>query len=202
MKGERVNQFESGRYERGSLKQRIFEPLAGAKTLENGTIFYEVTEKELAGRLQEDKLRESFDRLKSLGAIEGDDENEVRAAMFDQMEAAGFDVEEWDKILAREFNTFQEGEKYDYVTDLRRTFDESVSTSTAAKIFKKIPKHVFYDIKKPQTGTDKEYYLNPYNTARKYPYETFFDMRNHEEWLHNRETQRNIKENCSKFNRV
>ena len=30
MKGDRVSQFESGRYERGSLKQRIFEPLAGA----------------------------------------------------------------------------------------------------------------------------------------------------------------------------
>ncbi len=43
--------------------------------------------------------------------------------MFDQMQAAGVDTEEWDKILAREFNTFAEGEKYDYATDLRRTFD-------------------------------------------------------------------------------
>ena len=161
-----------------------------------------MTEKELAGRLNEEDLRAQFDRLKSLGAIESEDEGEIRAAMFDQIEAAGFDVEEWDKILAREFNTFQEGEKYDYVTDLRRTFDESVSTTTAAKIFKKIPKHVFYDIKTPQTGKNKEYYLNPYNTARKYPYETFFDMRNHENWLHSREAQRNIDANVSKYNRV
>lgn len=43
--------------------------------------------------------------------------------MFDQIQQAGFDIEEWDKILAREFDTFKEGEKYDYVTDLRRTFD-------------------------------------------------------------------------------
>ena len=47
--------------------------------------------------------------------------------MFDQIQSAGFDIEEWDKILAREFDTFKEGEKYDYVTDLRRTFDSSVS---------------------------------------------------------------------------
>lgn len=58
-------------------------------------------------------------------------------------------MEEWDKILAREFDTFKEGEKYDYVTDLRRTFDAGVSTSTAEKIFKKLPAHVFWDIKKP-----------------------------------------------------
>jgi len=83
MKSARVSQFESGAYERGSLKQRIFEPLAGAQTLENGTVFYEVTEKEIASRLQEDKLRETYDKLKSLGPIEGEDENEVRAAMFD-----------------------------------------------------------------------------------------------------------------------
>jgi lipopolysaccharide biosynthesis glycosyltransferase len=48
MEGERVSRFESGRYERGTLKQRIFEPLAGARTLENGTVFYEVSEKELS----------------------------------------------------------------------------------------------------------------------------------------------------------
>ena len=45
--GDRVSRFESGRYEKGSLLQRIFEPLAGAKTLDNGTVFYEVTEQEI-----------------------------------------------------------------------------------------------------------------------------------------------------------
>ena len=42
MRSDRVSQYESGRYEKGSLKQRIFEPLAGAQTLKNGTVFYEV----------------------------------------------------------------------------------------------------------------------------------------------------------------
>jgi hypothetical protein len=48
VKPERVSRFESGRYERGSLKQKLFEPLAGAVTLENGTVFYEVIDKEIA----------------------------------------------------------------------------------------------------------------------------------------------------------
>lgn len=42
MRSTRISQFNSGRYEQGSLQQRIFEPLAGAHTLENGTVFYEV----------------------------------------------------------------------------------------------------------------------------------------------------------------
>ena len=134
--------------------------------------------------------------------LEGEDEAEVRAAVFDALEDSGFDQEEWDKILARELNTFKEGEKYDYVTDLRRTFDEGLSTSTADKIFKKMPAHVFWDIKKPQGKVTKELYVNPYNPARKYPFESFFDMRNHEDWLHTKETKRNLKENISRYNRI
>ena len=85
----------------------------------------------VAGKLDEAKLREDFDRMKNVSGIEAEDENEIRIAMFDQLEEAGFSMEEWDQILAREFNTFKEGEKYDYVTDLRRTFDEGLSTTTA-----------------------------------------------------------------------
>jgi hypothetical protein len=137
-----------------------------------------------------------------LDALEGEEEADIRIAMLDALESAGIDIEEWDKILAREFNTFKEGEQYDYVTDLRRSFDEGVSTSTASKIFKKIPKHVFWDIKKPQTGTHQEFFMNPYNPARKYPFETFFDMRNHEEWLKTKEESRNIRNNVSKYTRL
>ena len=86
--------------------------------------------------------------------------------------------------------------------DLRATFDEGVSTSTADKIFKKMPAHVFWDIKKPQTTEQHEYYMNPYNPARKYPFETFFDMRNHEEWLKTKEENRNINANVSKYTRI
>lgn len=202
MKGERVSQFESGRFERGSLKQRIFEPLAGATTLENGSLFYEVSEKELAGELNEDKLRATFAKLRDVEAMDAEDEADVRIAMYDAMESSGVDMEEWDKILAREFDTFKEGEKYEYVTDLRRTFDQGVSTSTADKIFKKLPHHVFWDIKKPLANGNKDYHLNPYNPARKYPFETFFDMRCHEDWLKSKEEMKNINANISKYTRI
>jgi len=85
-------------------------------------------------------------------------------------------------MLAREFNTFQKGEKYDAVTDLRRTYDHGLSTSTQNKIFKRLPDHVFWDIKKPQEQFG-EVTKNPYNTSRKYPFESFFDMRRHEDWI-------------------
>ena len=144
-----VSRFESGRYERGTLLQRIFEPLAGAKTLESGTVFLEISDKDVASQLDEGQLRATFEKMKDLTVLEGEDEAEVRAAVFDALQDSGFDQGEWDKILARELNTFKEGEKYDYVTDLRRTFDEGLSTTTVDKIFKKMPAHVFWDIKKP-----------------------------------------------------
>jgi len=53
----RISQFESGRFERGSLAQRVFEPLAGAKRNENGTLVYEVLDKELSYGLDEARLR-------------------------------------------------------------------------------------------------------------------------------------------------
>ena len=197
----RVSRYESGRYERGSLKQRIFEPLAGARKLENGTLFYEVSDAEIADLVDEGRLRKQFDNLKEVSAIEAEDDDEVHAAMFDRITAAGFDVEEWDKILAREFNTFQEGEEYDYATDLRRTFDQSLQTSLQEKIFRKIPAHVFWDIKRPNLPRE-EYNINPWNPARKYPHESFFDMRRHEDWLQSREEQRNIDPSVSKHNRL
>lgn len=183
MRSDRLSRFESGRFERGSLKQRLFEPLADAQKLENGTVYLELTDKDLGHELDEERLRAQFNKLSSQEALEGEDEAEVRASMFDAMERAGVDIEEWDKILAREFDTFKSGEKYDYVTDLRRTFDTEVATPTARKIFKRLPSYVFWDIKKPVEKNYDEMYLNPYNTARKYPYESFFDMRRHEDWL-------------------
>lgn len=202
MRSDRVSRFESGRFERGSLKQRIFEPLADAQVLENGTVFFELTDKDIAKDVDESLLRSQFEKIKSVEAVEGEDESEIRANMYDAIEKAGFDVEEWDKILAREFDTFKEGEKYDYVTDLRRTFDTEVATPLASKIFKRLPNHVFWDIKKPLSSGNEEMFLNPYNTARKYPFESFFDMRRHEDWLQSKEEQKNIHSNISMHTRI
>ena len=43
--------------------------------------------------------------------------------MVDAIQANEATMEEWEEILSREFDTFKKGEKYDYVKDLRRTFD-------------------------------------------------------------------------------
>lgn len=55
------NQFSSGRFERGSFLQRALEPLAGATRLENGTLFYEVQEKEISKQLDETRLRKVYE---------------------------------------------------------------------------------------------------------------------------------------------
>ncbi len=39
--------LSSGKYERGSLMQLIFDPFVGAQRLDNGALFYEVMDKEL-----------------------------------------------------------------------------------------------------------------------------------------------------------
>ena len=134
--------------------------------------------------------------MKDVNAIEAEDENETRIALFDQMEEAGFSKEEWDQILAREFNTFKEGEKYDYTTDLRRTFDEGLATSSFDKVFAKLPDHVFWDIKKPQSQGE-EFFINRWNAARQYPFKSFFDMRRHEDWMQSKEEKRNLTANIS-----
>ena len=66
VKPDRVDQFESGRYERGSLKQRLFEPLAGGKRQENGTLFYEVHDKDLSLYMDEARMRREYERTKDV----------------------------------------------------------------------------------------------------------------------------------------
>jgi hypothetical protein len=51
-----------GRYERGSLLQKVLEPLAAARRLENGTLLYDVEDQDLA------YLQTSDDRLRDIWA--------------------------------------------------------------------------------------------------------------------------------------
>lgn len=75
----KVNRFESGKYERGSLKQRIFEPLAGAQVLENGTRMFEFTDKDLRIPMcdfDDDQLRAEYEQVKNLNAVDIDNEDQ------------------------------------------------------------------------------------------------------------------------------
>lgn len=49
------------KYEIGSLAQRIFDPLAGAKRDEHGTLHYNVSDKEINYRMDDARLRKLYD---------------------------------------------------------------------------------------------------------------------------------------------
>lgn len=85
MTTQRIHRFNSGRYELGSLKQRIFEPYAGAYKLDNGTMFLEFDEKSMGKDLDETELRATYEHVKNITPLEGEDEAEIRAAYFDAL---------------------------------------------------------------------------------------------------------------------
>ncbi len=43
--------------------------------------------------------------------------------------------------------------------------------------------------------------MNKFNPARKYPYESFFDRRNYEQWMHDRESNLKLKEDVTRHRR-
>lgn len=75
-------------------------------------------------------------------------------------------MDQWNSYLDKELSIFKEGEKYDYVKDLQNAYQDGLKTPLAMKIFKTIPDHVFWDIKKP-LHAELQVHLNPYNPARK-----------------------------------
>lgn len=189
-----------GRYKRGSLAQRMFDPLATAQRLSNGSLFIEVTDAELKGHIWNDEnTRKVYERLNDQSELEfGEDEAaDARIALFAEFDAANADnADELNDMLAKELNIFQDGEDYNFVKDLRHGFDDGLRVSAADKIFATIPDHVFWDIKKP-LQEDPETAENPYHPGRAVPYTDFFDMRRHEQYHIRQREKRNITENIS-----
>jgi hypothetical protein len=61
---------------------------------------------------------------------------------------------------------------------LRRQFDEKLAENKIDKIFKTIPAHVFFDIKKPLSKKlGMEVRMNQYNQTRQHYVSDFFDLR-------------------------
>jgi len=52
-------------------------------------------------------------------------------------------------MIDKEISVFKQGEKYSYIKDMQDAFAPGQATSLEKKIFKTIPDHVFWDIKKP-----------------------------------------------------
>ena len=116
----------------------------------------------------------------------------------EEIQANDLPFDEWNAYLDKELSVFKEGEKYDYVKDLQDGFSQGLQTSTSMKIFRTIPAHVFWDIKKP-LDQEEQFNMNPYNPARKYPNENFFDIRTQEDWLRERQEMLMLKSTISKF---
>lgn len=199
-----VVEVKNERYPRGSLLQRAFDPLAGSERLENGAIFYRVADSEVE-LPNEEKLRAEWERAKNSnsGVLEAseDDINELRIALMDEMqENSPFNEDEFSDILDKEFSIFKNGEKYDFVKDIKDAFSQSLEKPSSEKILDTIPDHAFWDIKTPQKA-DPQRFMNPYNSFRKYHTSSFFDAREYEEYMDRRTKKNNLRDSISTHRR-
>ena len=126
--------------------------------------------------LDEATLNAQFERVKDIGEQnDAEDEEALRTALVESLSTE--ETEAWNAILDRELGKFASGEEYDFVKDMRRSYAEGLSTSEAYKIFKTIPDHAFWDIKKPLINNEENVPVNPYNAARSPYNHDFFDTR-------------------------
>lgn len=156
-------------------------------------------------KVDEATMRRIYDNAieRNLEPISDDAESdEYRIQLMEDLEADNISLENWNEIMCNELGVFKSGEKYDYVTDIRRQFDPSLATSKMDKIFATIPEHVFWDIKKPINRRSEDIVReNPYNPTRQHYANDFFDLRAMEEWRRNRETKRDLNQSVSMFRR-
>ena len=197
---KKTNPMESGKYARGSLLQRMLEPLAGSVKLDNGSVYLEVLDKDLKVELDEDRAKKLYDLYKQDQVSEDDDaSDEIRISMArDRQAESNFEKDVLREKMDAEFELFLKGEKYDFVTDLVKSNEAELSTPLESKIFDTIPSFVFYDIKKPRIEATV-YPDNPTNPSRKNPNVDFFEMRKYEQWVQNRKEQKNLVNGISDY---
>jgi len=183
------------RFEKGSLQQRLFDPLAGGRKNADGTLVYEVTDKELAAKLDEARLRKQFDNYQNQEAIDGtleEEDDELRIILMEEIESNDLPIDQWNAMLDKELSVFKNGKRYDYVEDLQEAFQEGLRTPLTTKILRTIPDHAFWDIKKP-LNMQEDHLMNEYNPARQVHGSSFFDIRQNYAYFLERELHSNIK---------
>jgi hypothetical protein len=85
---------------------------------------------------------------------------------------------------------------------MRRNFADSLEESKFDKIFKTIPSHVFWDIKRPMLQhMSTPVRLNHINPTRQHYVTDFFSARQNEEWRHQRKQKRDFYNSLSQFQR-
>lgn len=91
---------------------------------------------------------------------------------------------------------FKDGEKYDYVKDVKDAYFRSLKTTTEDKIFDKIPDYIFWDIKVP-VNPRVPFRKNRYNSFRGLEFRDFFEMRGWENYHHRQSYKENIDDSVS-----
>lgn len=153
----------------------------------------------------EEKLRAEFARLKEANEnsieVSEDAMEEYRLTLLQEMEQnSPFSADEFDKILDNELSVFKEEGRYSYIKDLREAYSRSLSKPQAHKILETIPDHAFWDIKTPVAEAPIKH-MNPYNPFRAYPYSSFFDLRQYEEYMDRRILKQNLVDGLSTYRR-
>ena len=105
-------------------------------------------------------------------------------------------LDEFNEYLDQEFSIFKGDKRYDFVEDIKDALSESLSKCTAERIFNTLPNYFFWDIKRPNRPDNLDY-KNQYNPARKVPFDSFFDMRQQEEFFDRRQIKMNLIDSVS-----
>lgn len=150
-------------------------------------------------------MRRMYENAKNLtndvNAFEAGSE-EFKEKLFADLSADNVSLERWNEILGEELGVFKHDEKYDYATDMRRQYDHTLKESKFTKIFKTLPDHVFYDIKKPMFKyMEESIRYNTINPTRKHWADDFFEYRELDEWRENRYTKRDLNQSISHYRR-
>ena len=82
--------------------------------------------------------------------LETEDELDQRIKILENLERESpSTLDEFNQELDRELSIFKDGEKYDFVKDIKDAYKDSLSKSQAERILETIPDHTFWDIKTP-----------------------------------------------------
>ena len=195
------------KFEKGSYKQRVFDPLAGARRDENGTLVYNLEDKEIALYVQDSDLRDYYNihkKFEANGTVDDEEqatllmEQGVNVLLLEEMNEFEIPTEKWQRFIEEELAVYDEGERYSYVKDMKDAFSEGLKTSLEDKILKTIPDWVFWDIKKP-TEEPGQVFMNRFNPGRRVENENFFDARSWDAYLKEKHNQRKVAPTVSHY---
>ena len=104
-----------------------------------------------------------------------------------------------DKLMEKELAVFKTGEKYNFTKDMKDAYKSHLKLNLEDKIFKTIPDHYFWDIKKPNQKRSAPIQQNRYNPFRGNEYDNFFEMVEHEEYMEEQMAHKNLNNSVSMF---